>query len=105
MLFLRVFGKALMFIAFIAAAYDGARNLATPNQGVLLTSLSTHLNTYIQNSGENLSRFFLANVPATVWTYMLEPLLHLPVSVVFGALGAAIFLAGYRRPPPEITGD
>ena len=105
MLFLRVFGKTLLFIAFIGAAYDGARTLATPNQGMLLTSLSTHMNTYIPNSGENLARFFLANVPAFVWTYVLEPLLHLPVSVVFGALGAAIFLAGYRRPPPEIIGD
>lgn len=105
MLFLRVFGKTLLFIAFIGAAYDGVRNLAVPNQGLLLTSLSTHLNAYIPNSGENLSRFFLANVPAPVWTYILEPLLHLPVSVVFGALGAVIFLAGYRRPPPEIIGD
>ncbi len=105
MLFLRVLGKTLLFIAFMGAAYDGARTLATPNQGVLLTSLSTHLNTYIPKSDENLARFFLANVPAYVWTYILEPLLHLPVSAVFGALGAAIFLAGYRRPPPEIVGD
>ncbi len=105
MLFLRVFGKTLLFAAFISAAYDGARNIATPNQGMLLTSLSTHLNTYIPNSSDNLARLFLANVPAFMWTYMLEPLLQLPVSAVLGALGAAVFLAGYRRPPPDIVGD
>ncbi|MFY9642816.1 MAG: hypothetical protein WCD20_01330 [Rhodomicrobium sp.] len=105
MLFLRVFGKTLLFTAFISAAYDGARTIATPNQGMLLTSLSTHLNNYIPNGSENLARFFLANFPAFMWTYVLEPLLHLPVSAVLGALGAALFLAGYRRPPPEIIGD
>ncbi len=105
MFFLRVFGKTLLFIAFIAFAYDGARNLATPNQGLLLTSLSTHLNAYFPKSDENLAHFFLANLPAYVWTGFVEPLLLLPVSVLLGIFGALIFLAGYRRPPPEIIGD
>jgi len=105
MLFLRVVGKTLLFVAFVALAYDGVRILATPNEGLLLTSLSTHLKTYIPDGRENLERFVLGNGPAYVWTGIVEPLLVLPVSILFGALGALLFLAGYRRPPPEIAGD
>ncbi len=105
MLFLRVLGKTLLFAAFVALAYDGARILATPGEGLMLTSLSTHLKTYIPNGREDLEQFFLANAPEYVWTGIVQPLLVLPVSIVFGVLGAVLFLAGYRRPPPEILAD
>jgi hypothetical protein len=105
MLFLRVLGKALLFIAFAAAAYDGARSIAVPNQGLLLTSLSTYLSTFFPGSGDDLGRFFQGNGPAYVWTGLVQPLLNLPLCVLSAALGALIFLAGYRSPPPEIAGD
>ena len=105
MLFLRVLGKTLLFIAFLALAYDGARILATPSRGVSLTSLSTHLNTYLPGAREGLERFLHGHSADTAWTAIAEPLLGLPVSILFGALGAVLFLAGYRKPPPEITGD
>jgi hypothetical protein len=105
MLFLRVLGKALLFIAFAAAAYDGARSIAVPNQGLLLTSLQAYLSTYFPGSGGDLERFFQANGPAYVWTGLVQPLLNLPLCVLCAALGALIFLAGYRSPPPEIAGD
>ena len=105
MLFLRVVGKTLLIVAFIALAYDGVRILATPNEGLLLTSLSEHLKTYVPNGRENLERFFLSSGPSYVWTGIIEPMLAMPVSILFGALGTLLFLAGYRKPPPEIVGD
>jgi len=104
MLFLRLLGKMLLFAAFLALAYDGARILASPGGGLLFTSLSTHLN-HIPQGREMLEGFFLTHAPPYLWNGIVEPMLVLPVSILFGAAGALIFLAGYRRPPPEITGD
>jgi hypothetical protein len=104
MLFLRLLGKMLLFAAFLALAYDGARILASPGGGLLFTSLSTHLN-HIPQGREMLEGFFLTHAPPYLWNGIVEPMLVLPVSILFGAAGALIFLAGYRRPAPEITGD
>lgn len=105
MLFLRVLGKFLLSIAFVALAYDGARNLATPGEGLLLTSLAAHFRTNAPQAQEALQHFILAYAPEYVWTGVVEPLLVLPVSIACGAFGALIFMAGYRRPPPEIVSD
>lgn len=105
MLFLRILGKTLLFAAFIALAYDGTRILATPNSGLLLTSLSTYLKTYVPGAWENLEQFFIAHSPEYVWTGFAEPLLRLPVSILSAVVGALLFLAGYRKPPPEIVRD
>ena len=104
MLFVRLLGKTLLFGAFAALAYDGVRVLASPGEGLLLTSLSTHLNR-IPQGRETLESFFLSHAPASLWNGFVEPMLVLPVSILFGALGALIFMAGYRRPPAEIAGD
>jgi len=104
MLFLRILGMTLLVTAFVALAYDGVRILASPGEGLLLTSLSTHLK-QIPQGRETLESFFLNHAPAYLWNRIMEPMLVLPVSILFGALGALIFIAGYRRPPPEITGD
>ena len=102
MLFLRLLGKTLLLAAFAALAYDGARILASPGEGLLFTSLSTHLK-HIPQGREMLEGFFLNHAPPYVWNGIIEPMLVLPVSILFGAAGALIFLAGYRRPPPEIV--
>ncbi len=103
MLFLRLMGKTLLFIAFIALAYDGARGLATPNEGLFFTSLAGYLKTYVPNGPENLQRFFLENGPSYLWGGIVEPMLVLPVSILFSVFGTLLFLAGYRKPPPEIV--
>ncbi len=105
MVFLRILGKALLFLAFAAVAFDGARNLATPGQGLLLASVSTHLKTYFPSTGANLESFFLTGESAWVWNIILAPLLAMPLSLLLAALGTAIFLAGYRKPPPVLYGD
>lgn len=105
MLLLRIFGKLLLFIAFLAIAYDGARILATPGEGLLLTSMSTHLRTHIPQAQESLEQFFLANAPSYVWSALIEPMLVVPVSILCAVAGTLIFLAGYKRPLPEIPTD
>jgi hypothetical protein len=105
MVFLRILGKALLFLAFLAAAYDGARNLATPGQGLLLTSLSTHLKAHFPGSMADVESFFLASAPAWVWNSIVAPLLWMPPSLVLAALGTTLFLAGYRKPPARLYSD
>ncbi len=105
MLLLRAFGKLLLFIAFLALAYDGARILATPGEGLFLTSLSTHLRTHIPQAQENIEQFFLANAPSYVWSAFVEPMMVIPLSLLCTVAGTLIFLAGYRRPPPEVPTD
>jgi hypothetical protein len=104
MLFLRLLGKTLLIGAFLALVYDGVRILASPGQGLLLTSLSAHLQT-IPKAREAVEAFFLTHAPAFLWKDIVEPLLLMPVSLLLGLCGALIFLAGYRRPPPEIASD
>jgi hypothetical protein len=104
MLFARLLGKTLLLGAFVALAYDGVRIVASPGKGLLLTSLSTHLK-HLPQGREMLESFFSSHAPAYVWNGVVEPILVLPVSLLFGALGALLFMAGYRRPPPEIAGD
>ena len=102
MLFLRILGKTLLLAAFVALAYDGARILASPGGGLFFTSLSTHLD-HIPRGREMLEGFFLNHAPPYLWNGIVEPMLVLPVSILLGAAGALIFLAGYRRPPPDIV--
>jgi hypothetical protein len=103
MLFLRVLGKALLIVAFVALAYDGARILATPGEGVLLTPLSKHLKSHAPAALDGLELLFLNAGAPNLWAGFAKPLLGLPASLLFGALGALLFLVGYRRPPPEIV--
>jgi len=105
MLFFRTLGKLLLFVAFLALAYDGARMLATPGEGLFLTSLSKHLRTHAPGAQESLQKFIEAHAPNYLWHGLVEPLLILPLSIVCGGLGAFMFLTGYRPPPPEIVSD
>jgi hypothetical protein len=105
MLFLRVLGKTLLIVAFLALAYDGARYLATPTQGLQFATIASHLKTHIPNGYENLHQFFLSQGSAYLWSSIAEPVLALPISIFCGVLGTLLYLAGYRRPPHEIVGD
>jgi hypothetical protein len=105
MVFLRILGKALLFLAFAAMAFDGARNLATPGQGLLLASVSTHLETYLPGSVASMENFFLSSGLAWVWNLIITPLFGLPLSLLLAVLGTAVFLAGYRKPPPVLYSD
>jgi hypothetical protein len=105
MVFLRIFGKALLFLAFLAAAYDGARTLAMPGQGLLLASVSTHLKTYFSSSVAGIEGFFLAIGPAWIWNGIVAPLLWMPLSLLLAALGTTLFLAGYKKPPAKFFSD
>jgi hypothetical protein len=100
---LRAAGKAFLFLACAALALDGMRLIATPRDGLVLTSLAMYLDAYAPQARETLQSFFLASAPGFVWTNLVEPLLILPVSLVAGGLGVLLFMAGYRPPAPEIV--
>jgi hypothetical protein len=105
MVFLRVLGKTLLFLAFFALAYDGARNLATPGEGLLLASVSAHLKGLLPNGAADLERAFATVGPSWFWTVFIGPLLALPLSLLLGGLGTALYLAGYRKPAPLLYGE
>ena len=105
MFLFRILGKGLLFIAFLALAYDGVRILASPGDGLFLTSLAAHLKAHFPTAEESMHQFFLTHLPSYIWTDFIEPMLVLPVSLLCGVLGTLFFLAGYRRPPPEIFND
>jgi hypothetical protein len=102
MLFLRLLGKFLLLIAFAALTYDGARTLATPGRGIAFTSLGGYLQTYSPASLTWLQDSFGGKGASVLWHSLLEPMLIIPLSILFSIFGTLIFLAGYRRPPPEI---
>lgn len=104
MLFLRVSGLTLLFGAFAALVYDGIRLVGSPGRGLPLTSLSAQLDR-APDAHDALQRFFLDNAPSYLWNGIVEPLLVLPIFLLFGVAGTLLFLAGYRSPPPEIVGD
>jgi hypothetical protein len=105
MLFLRALGKTLLFLAFIALAFDGARSLSTPDQGLLFSSAATDLKVFLPNGAADLQRLFLLIGPSWFWTVFIAPLLLLPFWLLLGGLGAALYLAGFRKPQPLLYGE
>ncbi len=105
MTLLRVFGKLFLALAFAALAFDGARMLATPDEGLFLASLRDHFAVYAKDAEPAFRDAVLAFLPDFVWRWLLEPLLAAPVSLVLAGIGTVLFLLGYRRPPPEIVSE
>ncbi|MGA7323072.1 MAG: hypothetical protein WBX25_00980 [Rhodomicrobium sp.] len=105
MLLLRLLGTLLLFLAFAALAYDGTHMLASPRGGLLLGSLSSYLQKLAPAALESLKEYFLGNAPAYLWNGLIEPMLVLPVCILFGVIGALFFFSGYRHPAPEIVSD
>ncbi|MBT3069699.1 hypothetical protein KKP04_02290 [Rhodomicrobium sp. Az07] len=104
MLFLRASGLTLLLGAFVALVYDGIRLVGSPGRSLPFTSLSAQLDR-APHGHDAVQQFFLDNAPSYLWTGVIEPLLVLPIFLLFGVAGTLFFLAGYRKPPPEIVGD
>jgi hypothetical protein len=105
MLFLRALGKTLLFLAFLALAFDGARSLATPDQGLLFASASTDLKVFLPGGAADLQQKFLLIGPSWFWTVFIGPLLLLPMWMLLGGLGAALYMAGFRQPLPVLYSE
>lgn len=105
MALLRFFGMFFLAVAFAAIAYDGARMLATPDEGLLLASTRQHLATLLPGVEPQLEEAVRSLGVPLIWEGVISPLLALPLSFVACALGAGLFLLGYRRPPPEIVSE
>jgi hypothetical protein len=104
MLFLRITGKLLLVVAFLAVAFDGARMLASPGRGLAFTSLRQHLTSYAPETSAAIESKLQAGTGYAL-AFVAELALNLPLTLFAGVLGAMLFLLGYKRPPPEITGD
>jgi hypothetical protein len=105
MALLRFFGMFFLAVAFTAIAYDGARMLATPDEGLLLASTRRHLDMILPGAEAQFEEAVRSLGVPLIWEGVVSPLLALPLSLVACALGSALFLLGYRRPPPEIVSE
>ena len=105
MLLLRFVGRLFLTLAFLSLAFDGIRVLATPGAGLMFASLRDHFATYAKGAEPALHGFILSIGSPFLWDDIVDPLLSVPLSLLCGVLGAAFFLLGYRRPPPEIVTD
>jgi hypothetical protein len=98
----RLLGLTLIVLGFAALTYDGVCTLAnaeiTANSSKQLWQLLSAQT--FEASRESLN----ASVPY-LWNAIVTPLLLLPAWVLSGALGSLLFLAGYRRRPPEIISE
>jgi hypothetical protein len=98
----RLLGLSLVSLSFAALAYDCVRVLA--NGEITATPARQLWMTLSARSFESARDMLDASVPY-LWNAIVTPLLLLPAWALLGAFGSLIFLAGYRRQPPEIISD
>jgi hypothetical protein len=98
----RLLGLTLITLSFAALAYDGVRMLA--NGEITATPARRLWLTLSAGTFESTRDTLDASVPY-LWNTIVTPLLLLPAWALLGAFGSLIFLAGYRRQPPEIVSD
>lgn len=104
MLILRATGIILMLLATGALAYDGARILAS-RSGLIVTSLREHWAALDAASLKLSQDFIQQNLHPYLWDPIAATFLSLPAWLALGLAGAALFLLGYRRKPPQIVPD
>jgi hypothetical protein len=98
----RLLGLSLLVLAFTVLAYDCMRMLAN---GEIMISTSKQLWLSLSERTFEPARSRLDTAVPYLWTAVILPLLALPAPVLLGAAGSLLFLAGYRRKPPEIVSD
>jgi hypothetical protein len=97
---LRFFGYLLLCVALVAAAFDGARMLADKGE-LAFTSVLQHWQT-LNPAGLAAMQQAVESINPYLWSPLLMTVLVLPAWMVAGGLGMAIYIAGYRRPRPDL---
>jgi hypothetical protein len=97
---LRLLGYFFLCLAMAAIAYDGMRMIADNGQ-FAFTSLKQHWMTINPGSVET-ARAAVEQISPYLWSPLITALLVLPAWMVLCAVGALIYLAGYRPPRPSI---
>lgn len=93
--FFRFVGLWVLAGAFVALVLDGVRSIASSE--IVTTPLGV---TWLAVSPDSLARFqafITRSLSATVWDYLVVPVLGAPLFAVLGIAGALLLLIG-RRP-------
>ena len=96
MLVVRILGGGIFAAALISLILDVRHGLGT-DSGFALTSLE---NVWLAVHADGLSTardFVLGNTPAWVWSYLLQPLLLMPIALIGGLIGYLLIGAGRTR--------
>ena len=96
MLVVRILGGGIFAAALISLILDVRHGLGT-DSGFALTSLE---NVWLAVHADGLSTardFVLGNTPSWVWSYLLQPLLLMPVALIGGLIGYLLIGAGRTR--------
>jgi ABC-type glycerol-3-phosphate transport system permease component len=98
---LRLIGVWFLLLAFIAIIYDGTRILADDG-AIVFTSVSEHWRAANPGSLAAAEAAVSEHIGAWFWNSVIAALIALPAWAVTGALGAGIYLLGYRRKRLEV---
>ncbi len=93
-IFIRFIGLLLLAGGFVALIVDGTRSLAGGD--LFVTTLSRGARDLFPAGLSALQRS-VEHVSAFLWDPVIATLLHAPVSVAFGGLGALLILLSQRR--------
>lgn len=99
-MFLRFLGYLFLCGALAAAAFDGARMLADKGE-LAFTSVLQHWQT-LNPAGLAAVRQAIEGASSYLWSPLMMSVLVLPAWMVAGGLGIALYMAGYRRPRPNL---
>jgi hypothetical protein len=97
---LRFLGYVLLCLALAATAFDGARMLADKGE-LAFTSVFQHWQT-LHPAGLAAAQQAVESVNPYLWSPLLMTVLVLPAWMVAGGLGIMLYMAGYRRPRPDL---
>lgn len=97
---LRFLGYFFLCVALVAAAFDGARMLADKGE-LAFTSVLQHWQT-LHPAGLAAVQQAVEGINSHLWSPLLMSVLVLPAWMVAGGLGIALYMAGYRRPRPNL---
>jgi hypothetical protein len=96
--FVRLLGLILLAGGFAALVVDGTRSLAGGQ--LMITTLREGAMSISPGKLEALQASVEQKLSAPLWDSVISALLHLPISVTFGGLGALLILLSQRQRAP-----
>ena len=97
---LRFLGYLFLCVALVAAALDGTRMIADKGE-FAFTSVLQHWQ-MLQPHSLQVVREAVESINPYLWNPALMTVLVLPSWAVAAGLGIILYLAGYRRPRPNL---
>ena len=97
---LRMLGYLFLCVALAAAAFDGTRMIADKGE-LAFTSVLAHWQNLNPHSLD-AAHAAIEGISPYLWSPLLMTVLVLPSWAVAAGLGIALYMAGYRRPRPNL---